>query len=223
MSLQTLLQETMARSAAQFPPEALAVMRASDEELQKRGVGQIALAVGDMLPDATLVSATGENVSLSSLNKNGPLVITFYRGGWCPYCNLELKAYQDILGEITNLGGQLVAITPEKPNNSLTTIEKNALAFPVLTDTGNQFAKAMGIAFELPAALQGLFSKLGMNLEGWNADTGWVLPIPATFVVDGKGQIVLADVDIQYTRRLEPSETISALKSCTSVPNNTNR
>lgn len=214
MSLQALLQETLANSVAQFPPEALEVMRAADEELKARGVGRDALKVGDTLPDATLVDATGKPASLSSLNEAGPLVITFYRGGWCPYCNLELKAYQDVLGEITELDGTLVAISPEKPDNSLTTIEKNALTFPVLTDTGNQLAKAMGIAFELPVGLQKLFTGFGMNLDDLNADTGWALPVPATFVVDDNGQIILADVDIEYTRRLEPSEAVAALKSC---------
>ncbi|MEP2989224.1 MAG: peroxiredoxin-like family protein [Parasphingorhabdus sp.] len=223
MSLQTtlgegtlakLLQETMAGSVAQFPPEVLEVMRTSDEEIKSRGVGQDALAVGDRLPDATLSDATGQSVSLSDLNAKGPLVITFYRGGWCPYCNLELKAYQNSLGEISNLGGQLIAISPEKPDNSLTTIEKNALTFPVLTDTGNELAKAMGIAFELPAGLQELFTNFGLKLDEVNADTGWALPVPATFVVDGRGQIILADVDIEYTRRLEPSIAIAALEGC---------
>ncbi|MEP3226611.1 MAG: peroxiredoxin-like family protein [Parasphingorhabdus sp.] len=213
MTLQTLLQEQLANSVAQFPAEALEIMRAADEELKERKVGEDALKAGDSLPDASLSDATGKSVLLSSLNEEGPLVITFYRGGWCPYCNLELKAYQDILGEITEHGGQLIAISPEKPDNSMTTIEKNALSFPVLTDTGNQLAKAMGIAFELPAGLQQLFTNFGMNLDDLNADTGWALPIPATFVVDANGRIVLADVDIEYTRRLEPSEALAALKS----------
>lgn len=216
-TLASLLQETLANSVAQFPPEALESMRGADEELKERKVGEDALKVGDSLPYATLSDATGNAVLLSSLNEEGPLVITFYRGGWCPYCNLELKAYQDILGEITKLGGQLVAISPEKPDSSLTTIEKNALTFPVLTDTSNRFAKAMGIAFELPKGLQQLFTNFGMNLQELNADTGWALPVPATFVVDGSGQIIVADVDIEYTRRLEPSETLAALQSCASA------
>lgn len=223
MSLQTthsegtlakLLQEQLTNSVAQFPPEALEVMRLADEELKERKVGCDALKVGDFLPDATLSDATGKSVSLSSLNKDGPLIITFYRGGWCPYCNLELKAYQDILGEIKSLGGELVAVSPEKPDNTLTTIEKYSLAFPVLTDTGNRLARAMGIAFELPAGLQLLFTNFGMNLDDLNSGTGWALPIPATYVVDGNGRIVLADVDVEYTRRLEPSKALAALNSC---------
>lgn len=208
------LQETLTNSIAQFPPEALEVIQAANEEVNQRKVGKNALKVGDSLPDAILSDASGKSVSLSGVNKQGPLVITFYRGGWCPYCNLELKAYQDILGEITELGGQLVAISPEKPDNSLSTTEKNALTFPVLTDTGNRFAKAMGVAFELPIDLQNLFSGSGLNLQEMNADTGWTLPVPATFVVDGSSEIILADVDPDYTRRLEPSEVLAALNSC---------
>ncbi|MDW3097119.1 MAG: peroxiredoxin-like family protein [Alphaproteobacteria bacterium] len=213
MSLQTLLEETRAGASKRIPEEALAVMRAADEELVAKGVGQDALKVGDTLPDATFTSATGETVQMSSLLANGPLIINFYRGGWCPYCNFELKAYQDLLGDITALGAQLVAVTPEKPDNSLSTSEKNALTFPVLTDNENAFAKALGIAFELPKPLQDLYGKFGMDLPGLNAGSGWSLPIPATFVVDADGKIVLADVDVNYTRRLEPSDALAALKA----------
>lgn len=213
MSLQTLLEETRAGASKRIPEEALAVMRAADEELVAKGVGQNALKVGDTLPDATFTSATGDTVQMSNLLANGPLIINFYRGGWCPYCNFELKAYQDILGDISALGAQLVAVTPEKPDNSLSTTEKNALTFPVLTDNENAFAKALGIAFELPKPLQELYGKFGMDLPGLNAGSGWSLPIPATFVVDANGKIVLADVDVNYTRRLEPSDALAALKA----------
>lgn len=213
MSLQTLLEETRAGASKRIPEEALAVMRAADEELVANGVGQNALKVGDTLPDAEFTSATGKTVKMSSLLGKGPLIINFYRGGWCPYCNFELKAYQDLLGDITALGAQLVAVTPEKPDNSLSTTEKNALTFPVLTDNENAFAKALGIAFELPKPLQELYGKFGMDLPGLNAGSGWSLPIPATFVVDGDGRIVLADVDLNYTRRLEPTDALAALKA----------
>jgi len=216
MTLNELLEKTLAHSQAQFPPEALRVISAADDELRERAVGQDSRKAGDTFPDATLCDANGKTISLRDLNKAGPLIINFYRGGWCPYCNLELKAYQDLLGEITSLGGQLIAVSPEKPDNSLSTKEKNALSFPVLTDTGNQLAKAIGIAFELPVGLQNLFSGFGMNLPELNAETGWALPIPATFVVDRGGKIMLADVDPQYTRRLEPAAAIAALKSCAS-------
>lgn len=193
-------------------------MASAQDEMRQMNLGTQARGIGDYMVDATLNGATGEDVSLSTLNENGPLIITFYRGGWCPYCNLELRDYQDRLDDIAALGGSLVAITPEKPDNALSTIEGNALAFPVLTDNGNVFAKAMGFAFELALGLQKLFNSFGMILPDLNANTGWALPVPATFVVDITDRIVLADVDVDYTRRLEPAEAIEALKSCNYAP-----
>lgn len=213
MSLNTLLQKTLEASNAQFPAQAQQVIASAMDEMRHMGLERTARGAGDYIPAAILKDASGKDVSLASFNENGPLIITFYRGGWCPYCNLELKAYQDLLGQITGLGGHLVAITPERPEHALTTIEKNALAFPVLTDTANAFAKAMGIAFELPAGLQSLFSQFGMNIPDLNDDTGWALPVPATFVVDSTDKIVLAHVDVDYTKRLEPSDAIAALQS----------
>lgn len=217
MSLNSLLQQQLKASNAKFPPQALDVIAAAQDEMRQLGIEAQARGVGDYIPDATLKNAAGDDVSLSGLNENGPLIITFYRGGWCPYCNLELRAYQERLDSITALGGNLVAITPEKPANALSTVANNALAFPVLTDEGNAFAKSMGVAFELPIALQTLFGSFGMNLRDLNAKTGWALPVPATFVVDGTDRIVLADVDMDYTRRLEPTEAIEALRSCVHV------
>ena len=214
MLLNPLLQDALANSQAQFPDEALEVIKAADEELRVRRVGRDALKAGDRFPDILLKDPYGADVSTRDLSARGPMVVTFYRGGWCPYCNLELRAYQAVLNEITSLGGQLIAVSPEKPDNSLSTIEKNALAFPVLTDSENRLAKALGIAFELPTGLQQLFEGFGMNLPELNTDTGWALPVPATFVVDESGEIVLADVDPDYTRRLEPEDALTALRSC---------
>lgn len=214
MLLNSLLQQQIEASNAQFPPHALEIIAAAQDEMRQLSMETQARGTGDFIADATLKSATGDDVSLSTLNENGPLIITFYRGGWCPYCNLELRAYQERLGEITAFGGNVVAITPEKPDHALSTVEKNTLAFPVLTDDGNAFAKKMGVAFEVPVALQTLFSSFGMNLPDLNANTGWTLPLPATFVVDCNDRIVLANVDVDYTRRLEPAEAIDALKSC---------
>ena len=212
MSLKAILEETAAASVNRIAPEALEVIMQSAAELEAKGIGNTALKAGDQLPDATLVDANNNSVSISSLLSNGPLIINFYRGGWCPYCNFELKAYQELLPEITALGAQLVAITPEKPDNSLTTIEKNELKFPVLTDAGNAFANALGITFELPIALQKVYAGFGLDLPSVNADSGWMLPIPATLVVSKDGQIALSHVDRDYTKRFEPSEALAALR-----------
>ena len=212
MSLSSILEETVAASVKKCPAETLKVIATSSAELDAQGVGDNALKSGEKLPDATLTSATGEPIAINSLLNDGPLIISFYRGGWCPYCNLELKAYQDLLDDIHSLGGQLIAITPEIPDNSLSTVEKNELTFQVLTDQNSSFSEALGITFELPKALIETYKGFGLDLPLSNDDDRWVLPIPATFVVNKKGIIALSHVDRNYTKRLEPSEAVAALK-----------
>ena len=211
MSLAALLAETRAGSIKRLPPDALATMEKVNAQLEAEGIGQNALKAGDRLPDATLTNHKGEAVKLADMLADGSLVLNFYRGGWCPYCNFELRAYQDMLPQFQARGAQLVGVTPEKPDNSLTTHEKNELAFPILTDAGNDFAKALGIVFDMPDDLIELYSGFGLDLPNLNAGGGWSLPIPATFVVDPSGKILLADVDGDYTRRLEPSDALAAL------------
>lgn len=211
-TLKEILAETSAQGIKRIPPEALAIMMEAASELDAQGVGDKALKIGDTFPEMTLIDQNGKNISTSSLYINGPAIVTFYRGGWCPYCNLELKAYQNLLAEIKAAGGSLTAITPEKPNNSLSTIEKNALDFSVLTDSENALASALGIKFELPEKLQTVYHGFGMDLAALNDNSGWTLPIPATFVVDTDGKIILADVNRDYRLRLEPSAALAALR-----------
>lgn len=212
MSLAETLTELSAKSTNAYPEHIQKIMREAIEVLEESGIGDSALKAGDKLPDATLPDALGNPVKISDLLAKGPLVINFYRGGWCPYCNMELKAYQDLLGEIEALGGQLVAVSPEKPDNSLSTAEKNEVKFPVLSDTENAFAKSLGIVFELTEALQQVYAGAGLDLPNFNADSGWTLPIPATFVVGADGTIILSHVERNYRTRLEPAEAVAALR-----------
>ena len=211
MSLADLLAQTRAASAGRMPPEAIATIERVNAQLEAEGIGRSALKAGDLLPNATLTNQIGEQVEIHKLLSEGPLVLNFYRGGWCPYCNFELKAYQDMLPQFQARGAQLVGVTPEKPDNSLTTQEKNELSYPILTDAQNGFAKALGIAFNMPDDLVALYSGFGLDLPTFNERTGWALPIPATFVADRSGKILLADVDQDYTRRLEPADALAAL------------
>lgn len=213
MSLNDILNETSAQGAKRMPPEALATMQKAALEFAEQGIGAQALSVGDTLPDATLTSATGAEVTLSKLLADGPLILNFYRGGWCPYCNFELKAYQELLPEIQKRGATLVAITPEKPDNSLSTIEKNALSFPILTDHGNALADALGLVFEMTGDMKALYEGFGLDLAKNNSGSGWTLAIPAVYVVGTDGKILLADVNLDYRRRLEPTEALGALPS----------
>jgi peroxiredoxin len=174
----------------------------------------LAIQVGDTLPEFRLSDAVSNEVTSDSLLSQGPLLITFYRGGWCPFCNLALAAMQKHLDEFKAKGVTLAAISPELPNESLSTTEKHALKFPVLSDVGNKFAKQLGILFPQPDILRPVFDKFGHDLKTRNGDDSFEVPVPATLLVDQKGVVRNTFIDPDYTKRLEPSvalEWIDAL------------
>jgi peroxiredoxin len=186
------------------------------DNLALQALASNALRVGDSFPAMFLKNQLGEDLDLRELADIQPLVVTFYRGGWCPYCNLELRAYQKALPEIEALGARLVAITPETPDNSLSTAEKNDLSFPVLSDAKGLLSEALGIRFELSPAIQALYQKFGHDLPARNGDDRWSLPMPATFVVEKGGVIAFAFVDPDYRKRLEPDAAVDVLRSLAS-------
>jgi peroxiredoxin len=167
-----------------------------------------AIQVGDTIPEFALSDAVGNEVTSASLLAQGPLLITFYRGEWCPFCNLALVAMQKHLDEFKAKGVTLVAISPELPNQSLSTTEKHALKFPVLSDVGNKLAKQLGILFAQPDILRPVFENLGNNLKERNGDDSFELPVPATLLVDEKGVVRNTFIDPDYTKRLEPSTAL---------------
>lgn len=171
-----------------------------------------ALRAGASAPDFALPNQTGDSVRLSTLLQRGPAIVVFYRGGWCPYCNLELRAYQRILEDIRASGVSLIAISPQAPDASLSTAEKNALVFDVLSDEGSNVARAFGVACALPKELQSLYTEFGHALPEINHDESWTLPIPATFVIGTDGAVLLAHVDVDYRQRLEPSTALAAAR-----------
>jgi peroxiredoxin len=196
-----------------IPKHVLAVMDAEIGRLAASDLAVRAFKAGDTVPDFILPDAQGQLVRLHSLLRNGPLVMVFYRGGWCPYCNLHLRGFQRVLPRLQELGAQIVAISPQLPDNSLSTQEKNKLAFPVLSDAGNKVARQFGIVFELSDKLLEWYRQFGHPLEEANGEGGKrELPVPATFLVDRKGIIRLAHVDVDYTRRLDPDDVIGTLK-----------
>lgn len=212
MALAQDLANQRAQSKAKIPADAQTVMARATEELRLSGILDQVLTVGDRIPDVALPNATGETVSVQQLLTQGPVVISFYRGQWCPYCNLELHALQSALPEITAQGATLVAISPQTPDNSLSTAEKNDLTFEVLSDVGNRVARSFGLVFEVPANLRPIYESFGIDLPAHNGDQSYELPIPVTYVVAQDGAIVYAFVDVDYTQRLEPSDIVEALK-----------
>ena len=181
-------------------------------QLIASGATERALKEGEQAPDFTLPDAFGQPVTLAHLLQHGPVVITFYRGAWCPYCNLELHAYQRALPQIQALGATLVAISPQTPDHSLSTVEQRELSFMVLSDVGNVVARRFGLAFTIDAAVRAAHQQVGANLPAFNGDESWELPIAGTYIVDQAGTVRLAFVDPDFMHRLDPSVIIARLK-----------
>jgi peroxiredoxin len=172
------------------------------------------LSVGDEAPDFELPDATGRQVRLSDLLRDGPVVLSFYRGEWCPYCNLTLHTWQQRLDDLSNAGGRFVAVTPQRPSDALSLTEKHQLAFPVLSDETQDVIRAYKLHFDLPSALKDLYGNAwGLDLTEQNADGSWSLPVPGTFVVDRDRKIRFAFAWADYRVRAEPDEVLAALRS----------
>ncbi|NES83937.1 MAG: AhpC/TSA family protein [Moorea sp. SIO2B7] len=201
--------------SAKQPEEVKKVMSKATADLIHSGIIEQTLKAGDRVPNFTLPNAVGQAIKLQELLKKGAVVISFYRGGWCPYCNLELRALQQYLPEIIASGATLVAISPQTPDNSLSTAEKNNLTFEVLSDLKNQVAKQFGLVFTIPEELRPIYANFGIDLPEHNGDDNFELPIPATYVVSQNGTLVKDFVDPYYTKRLDPKEIVVTLQNLT--------
>ncbi|GEC08956.1 peroxiredoxin [Streptomyces spinoverrucosus] len=197
----------------QIPAEIREIMRRAGQELADSGQADRALTVGARAPHFTLPTATGQTLALDDLLADGPVVLTFYRGAWCPYCNIALRALQQHHDAITARGARLVAVSPQIPDESLSLTEKHDLAFDVLSDIGSDTAKQYGLAFDLPDDLAAVYDKLGFDLQRVNDGHPRTLPLPATYVIDREGLIRWAFVDTDYTTRAEPADILAALDS----------
>jgi len=205
-----VLQEEM---SGKISPDVQQTMQQAAEALERSGVSNHSLKAGDAAPDFTLPDAKGGSVHFADALEQGPAVLSFYRGGWCPYCNLELQALQQALPEIRKLGAGLFAISPELPDNALSTAEKHALAFTVLSDQGNQVAKDFGLVFTLPEALRPIYVQFGIDLPAWNGDGSFELPMPATYIIGQNGIILDGLVSTDYTQRMEPEKILDILRN----------
>lgn len=208
------LQQQIAdfQNQQQRPASIQAVFAKATEDLVQSGIANQSLKQGEKAPDFALPNVTGETIRLSQLLAKGPVVLIFYRGGWCPYCNLALRTYQAILPQIQLAGATLVAVSPQTPDNSLSTSEKMELRFPVLSDRGNDVARTYGLVFTVPSEIQAHYQNMGMDLSQVNGSETGELPIPGSYVIAQDGTIALAFVDPDYTHRLEPAAILSALE-----------
>ncbi|WP_306600476.1 peroxiredoxin-like family protein [Geothrix sp. 21YS21S-2] len=213
MALQEDLNTFMAGVRTQLPAEVLAPVERFYAELDKPDRFPYLLHIGERAPMFTLPDATGKIVSTEALLAKGPLVISFYRGAWCPFCNLELRALQTALPEILALGATLIAISPEKPDYAMPLIERESLAFPVLSDLGNKVARSFGLVYTLEGEARRIsLDTFGTDLPKFNGDDSWELPVPATFVLERNGKARLVFFDPEFRNRVDPALILSTLR-----------
>lgn len=225
MSLQEKLDAFKADFEAGKPPynvsaSVIEVMHRATAELIASGAAEKALKAGDKAPSFTLNDPDGNPVSSNELLAKGPLIISFYRGVWCPYCNMELQALEAALPSFREFGASLVAISPQTAVNSRKSVRQNNLDFPILSDTHNDVAAAFGLRFALPDYLVELYSTLKNDLPSFNGDGSWSLPMPGRFVIGQDGVILYAEVNPDYTRRPEPEDMLPALRKTTQASAN---
>ena len=203
------LDALRAHYAVQMPADIAAAIVRADTELAASGIVDRALKAGQYAPDFAAPDADGSPVRLSRALRDGAVILSFYRGDWCPYCNLELRAYTALADEMRGTGVRLIAVSPQDPDKSVQTENTDPYPFSVLSDPGSKIAKSFGIAFDLSNELRPLYARLGHALPDMNGSE-WILPIPANYVIAPDGEIVLAFIDTDYRRRLDPADAIAA-------------
>lgn len=211
MTLRDELRTLYENAQFRLPADARDTMKRSSDDLAATGLAGRALGAGARAPRFALPSATGNQVTLEALLAQGPVVLTFYRGAWCPYCNLALRALQQHHDAIRERGARLAAVSPQVPDESLSLTEKHGLGYDVLSDIGSEVARQYGIAFDLSDELAALYDQRGFDLQRVNAGHARTLPLPATYVIDRAGIIRWAFTDTDYTVRAEPADILAAL------------
>lgn len=206
----SLRDELAARAAGakSFDPERAAVYRAQAEALAASDLLEEALRTGDAAPMFTLPDAHGDPVALSDLLAEGPVVLSFYRGSWCPFCNLELRALQRALESAQAAGVTLVAVSPNLPDVSLALVDEAELTFPVLSDVGSEVAASFNLVYEMVPEQVEYYRTHDRDLAAKNGNETWLLPLPATYVIDREGIIRYDFIDLNHRVRAEPSEVV---------------
>ena len=213
MNLTAELRSVTESVRQQAPAAIFSTMERANTKLATSGLVDQALKRGDRMTDFELPDATGQIVRSVDLRKHAMLLVSFYRGAWCPYCNLELKALQERHTDIAAAGATLVAISPQTPDYSLTTQQKNDLRFPVLSDQGNKVARRFGLVFTVDENLWPIYQAFGIDLEAHNGDESFELPVPATYLVAQDGSVLESFVHTDYRSRLEPETAIIWIKN----------
>lgn len=192
-------------------PEVVAIMHRATSDLIASGQADRALRVGQTTPHFALPDCEGSVVRSSELLLKGPLVLIFYRGLWCPYCNLDMQAVEECANDIRARGASLVVVSPQTQANGRKMRADLKLSFPVLSDKGGELANAFGLRFRLPDDLYALYGSFGVDLTAINDDASHTLPMPARYVIGRDGRVAYAEVSPDYTKRPDPSELLPVL------------
>ncbi len=198
------------------PSDVRALMAQCTAELEASGLAARAMKAGDKIPDFTLPNQTGKSRRLYDLLANGPVVLSIYRGGWCPYCNMEMRALGNIIPQLNALGATLIGMSPELPDKAIQTTLSNGAEIEVLTDIGCKVCQQLGLVFELAEQLRPIYAQFGIDIPAYNGDNSYKLPIPATFVIGTNGTVHYAFVESDYTQRMEPQEVLEQVKAIVS-------
>lgn len=212
MSLKEELGAFAQQMSQNAPKEVLEIMGAEIGKLAESGIMDTALKVGDKAPDFELKDSEGNTVNLNSLTEKGAVIISFNRGNWCPFCNIEFKHLQNTINEIKNTGANLVVISPQLQEKSAMLIAQNGLNYPILFDKENEVAKKFGVAFTLAESLRPIHKAFEMDIPAHNGDESFGLPIPATYVINKDKEIIFASVNPNWMERAESNEYLAVLK-----------
>src|ERR1700739_4661157 len=212
-NLSEQLAEYRANWRVRVPADRQALMDHHVAHLAATGIDRSAKQVGDRPPAIRPRDQHGDSFDVATLLAKGPVVVTFYRGGWCPFCNLELKAYQAVLPRIAAVGAGLVAISPEKPGDAVSTAEKNALSFPVHSDVGHAAGKAFGVVYAFTDDVRQVYDGFKLDIPSKNGTPDdWSLPLSATYVIGADGVILFADTRGDYRERTDPEDVLRVLE-----------
>ncbi|HEX2328498.1 MAG TPA: peroxiredoxin-like family protein [Candidatus Angelobacter sp.] len=211
MTLADQLEELTTKLRALVPAERLSIVERGVDALKQSKLADSALKTGDMVPEFELHDGDGMLWRSVDLLRSGPLVVVFYRGRWCAYCNTQLAALQEIHSQIATTGASLVAISPQTQKHSYMTRDMHGLRFPVLSDPGNTVARQFGLVYGVTPELRRMYESIMTKLPGYNGDQSWELPMPATYVIGQDGNIIFGRVDVDWRERPEPEEILSVL------------
>ncbi len=211
MNLTLELQSFITEFAMRVPLPRQRLIDRSVRALAASGLVERAIHEGQPAPGFELPDARGQVIRLDEVLASGPVVLLFFRGVWCPFCNLTLRAYQERLADIGRLGARLIGVSPQTPEKLQRTADRNRLQYPLLSDRGCQVAARYGLAYTVDEELQALYSKVGHPLPDYNAANDWMLPIPATYLLDRDGMIQMAYINADFRSRLDPDKLLPRL------------